>query len=372
MSKTILVIEDNKDNREILLEFLSAYGFDVVGAVDGKQGIDRYHSDQPDLVLCDVLLPKVNGFGVCQSIKEDENAVPVILMSALYKTHALQAEAKEKYGADEYILKPLNLVNLAKTICRLLDITKEDLEKAKESEKEPAGIPTEGSFSQFSAPLVLSEIFCKEKTGIMVCEGTAKKTVYFYEGVPIYITSDNPKETYGALMEADGLVTAEDRQAWETESQQSKVSLGNWLMTRKIITADQLTKYMLDEVHERLVDLITWFAGDFRFSLTDAFLKKIKRPPMAMSRSMYQGIKRGDFAGLISYRYIPFKNTIVNKIEQKLILVAELEMEGDDLETFALIDGEATLEQIIERTPQPLEDAYKVLFAMEMLGIITF
>ena len=73
MGKTVLVIEDNQDNRDIILEFLSAYGFDVLSAVDGQEGLDTFKTKKPDLVLSDVLLPKINGFGVCQSIKNDRS-----------------------------------------------------------------------------------------------------------------------------------------------------------------------------------------------------------------------------------------------------------------------------------------------------------
>ena len=372
MRKKILIIEDNKDNREILLEFLSAYGFDVAGAADGKEGLDNFIIEKPDLVLSDVLLPKVNGFGVCQTIKESPDRVPVILMSALYKTHALQSEAKEKYGADEYILKPLNLVNLATTICTLLGISKADLAAGREKAKSASGPPDEGSFSQFPAPLVLAYLYQNRHTGILSCSGKAKKTLYLHEGVPLYVNSDDPAETYTELMITEKVIAKDKMADLEARANSSQTPLSKLLLSEKVISGEQLTHFMLTEVHERLIDLVTWQDGTYKFASDDSFLKKVKRPPMAMARSIYHGIKRGDFSGFVAYRYIPFKEVVVQKNASNLVLVAELDMEAEDLETFALIDGEVNLSELLEQTPQPQERAYKVLFALEMLGIISF
>lgn len=373
MTKTVLVIEDNQDNREIILEFLSAYGFHVEYAIDGKEGIDKYNTINADLVLCDVLLPKVNGFSVCKTIKERNNPVPVILMSALYKTHALQAEAKEKYGADDYLLKPLNLVKLAEKICKFLDVSKESLEAEKiETKLGKPKVPDEGSFEEFLPPLVMKELYKTRRTGVMTCEGRLKKTIYIDEGIPIYINSDDPQETYLALLAKDDKITQQQREELEKETKSSKQPLSKLLISQKIITNKELADYMLAEVHERLIELITWSKGSYRFVENDSFLKKVKRPKMALWKSIYNGIKRADVIDFVMVYYKDLFDHPIQKEEDKLSRVAEVEMDSEDLEEFMLIDGEKTLKDILTESSRPNDELLKVIFSLDMIGILRF
>lgn len=374
MAKTVLVIEDNQDNREIILEFLSAYGFQVEYAIDGVEGVEKFNSVHSDLVLCDVLLPKVNGFSVCKEIKESKNPVPVILMSALYKTHALQAEAKQKYGADEYLLKPLNLVKLAQKICEFLKVSKESLEAEKEEEckLEIRGIPDKGTFDGFLPPLIFRDIYQKERTGILTCDGRQKKTTYIQEGVPIYVTSDDPEETYMALLVKDGKITSDQRLELEETSKTEKQPLGKLLISKKHITNKELADYMLAEVHERLIDLITWSEGSYQFAQTDSFLKKIKRPKMDLWKSIYLGIKRADVIDFVMTYYRDMFDNPIQKEEDKLNRVAEIGMEAEDLEEFMLIDGEKNLKDILATSPRPNDELLKVIFALDMVEVLRF
>lgn len=371
MGKTVLVIEDNQDNRDIILEFLSAFGFDVVSAVDGKEGLETFNAERPDLVLCDVLLPKVNGFGVCQAVKQNDAPKPVILMSALYKTHALQAEAKEKYGADDYMIKPLNLVALSNKILELLGTTKDELESEAKGKIRYSGPPESGTFDEFPGAVVLSHLHNHKVTGVLTCKGRCKKGVYIESGIPIYVNSDDPDETYARMMVADGKITEEQLDESAKKAKLAGTTLGRMLVTEGYLNSKELAEYMVNEVHERLIDLFGWTQGTYNYLEETSFLKKINRPPMDFAESLYKGIMRNDYIDYLKGRYNGKRNSVVNKIEDKLILVAEIGMEMDDLQTFAYIDGEKTLEQVISKSGREPKEAMKVIFTLEMLGIIT-
>jgi CheY-like chemotaxis protein len=366
-----LVIEDNKDNREIILDFLSAYGFSVLSAEDGEQGIQSYKTNHPDLVLCDVLLPKVNGFGVCEAIKNDDESVPVILMSALYKTHALQAEARDKYGADDYLLKPLNLVDLSERICGLLSVSKDSLkEPAAPCLTESAEVPDSGNFNEFPPPLILCRISSEKRTGIFHCQGAGKKTLYFHNGDPIYVTSDDPAENYIAMLVRDGKITKDQKEQAESESKEKRVPISKLLISDKIVSNADIAGYMIKEVHDRLTDLVTWKKGTYRFLPDESFLKKIKRPAMNLPQSVYAGITRANLKDYLAGRYSSLMNSIIHKNEEKLILVARLDMSNEDLETFVMIDGETTLASIINNSSGNSDQILKAIFTLEMLEII--
>ena len=373
MGKTVLVIEDNQDNRDIILEFLSAYGFDVLSAVDGQEGINIFMTNRPDLVLSDVLLPKVNGFGVCQTIKNDDNPVPVILMSALYKTHALQAEAREKYGADDYMLKPLNLVKLSERICKILKISKCELGKPEEksrAEEIEDGIPNSGSLKDVPAIYLITHYFQKKVTGILSCNDIYKKTLYYNKGLPIFVNSDNPTETYAALLVKEGLITEDQKTEYEAKAKAAKSTIGKELISGSVISNKELALVMNMEVEERLSDLVSWTDGTYSFAKGDSFLKKIKRPPMAFAKAVYKGIMQANLYDLVLKRYEKQTGNAVKKIEEKLMLVGEIDMDMVDLQTFALIDGEKTLAEIIIESGLDTDRVMKTVFSLEVLGII--
>ena len=106
MSKTILVVEDQADNRKILRDLLTNSGFKVLEAVNGLEGLHLAQSTIPDLILMDIQLPGIDGYEATRRIKNDENLrnIPVIVVTS----YALSGDAKKAFeaGCDAYVAKP--------------------------------------------------------------------------------------------------------------------------------------------------------------------------------------------------------------------------------------------------------------------------
>ena len=117
MSINILIIEDEVDIREGISEYLSEVGYEGKVASDGQEGIDLFRQNKFDLVLLDIMLPKINGFGVLSQIRETSN-VPVIMLTAMNDDYSQIMSFNEK--ADDYITKPFSVVILHKRIEALL------------------------------------------------------------------------------------------------------------------------------------------------------------------------------------------------------------------------------------------------------------
>ena len=113
MSTKILIVEDEIDIREGISEYLSEVGYDVMVAEDGQEGIDLFKSNEFDLVLLDIMLPKINGFGVLSQIREISD-VPVMMLTAMTDDYSQIISFNEK--ADDYITKPFSVVVLHKRI----------------------------------------------------------------------------------------------------------------------------------------------------------------------------------------------------------------------------------------------------------------
>jgi len=122
MPGKILVADDSPNIREILKISLESDGYTVVLAEDGESALSVVASEKPDLLIMDVMMPKVNGFQVCRRVKTDRatHDVPVIMLTA--KSAQQDVFWGKDCGADEYMTKPFSTKELVKTIDRLLKV----------------------------------------------------------------------------------------------------------------------------------------------------------------------------------------------------------------------------------------------------------
>ena len=122
--KTILLVEDNEDNRIVYSTILKHFGYNVTEAWNGEEGISKARSGKPDLILMDISIPIIDGWEATQVLKHDPATkhIPIIALSA----HAL-AGAREKAlaaGCDEFDTKPVEFERLVATMRRVLTARK--------------------------------------------------------------------------------------------------------------------------------------------------------------------------------------------------------------------------------------------------------
>src|SRR5262245_57512304 len=108
----ILIVDDNETNRDILATRLAKHGFDLTQAGDGEEALAAARAQLPDLVLLDVMMPKLDGFEVCRCLKGDASMpfTPIILITA--KADSKDIVAGLEAGADEYLTKPIDQLAL--------------------------------------------------------------------------------------------------------------------------------------------------------------------------------------------------------------------------------------------------------------------
>lgn len=117
MKINILIVEDEKEIREGVSEYLSEVGYNVISAEDGMQAIELFKNSKIDLVILDIMLPKANGFVVLNKIRQESN-VPVIMLTAMSDDYTQIMSFDEE--ADDYITKPFSIIVLHKRIEALL------------------------------------------------------------------------------------------------------------------------------------------------------------------------------------------------------------------------------------------------------------
>ena len=108
--KTVLIVEDEKNIVDILRFNLMREGYRSLEAYDGEDGLHKARSENPDLILLDVMLPKMNGCDVCRTLRQEGNNVPVIILTA--REEEADKVLGLEIGADDYITKPFSMREL--------------------------------------------------------------------------------------------------------------------------------------------------------------------------------------------------------------------------------------------------------------------
>jgi DNA-binding response OmpR family regulator len=116
----ILIIEDELDLIEALKLRLDANGYEVIYSIDGSDGLNRARTENPDLIILDIWLPKLDGYKICRMLKFDEKYqnIPIIMLTA--KVQQADIRQGKEAGADAYLTKPYKAEDLLNKIRELL------------------------------------------------------------------------------------------------------------------------------------------------------------------------------------------------------------------------------------------------------------
>jgi CRP-like cAMP-binding protein/CheY-like chemotaxis protein len=172
MQKTILVIDDNTDLRENTAEILDLAGYKTLTAENGKRGVDVATKEKPHLIVCDIMMPELDGYGVLHLLKKnpDTQNIPFIFLTA--KTERSDFRKGMEMGADDYVTKPFEDIEL-------LNAIEVRLRKAEVMEANYA--PTAQGLSQFVRDVKDSGLL-KELSTQYSIEDYSKKQMLYQEG----------------------------------------------------------------------------------------------------------------------------------------------------------------------------------------------
>ena len=120
MAKVLLIVEDDPKDLVLTRDLLQSSGFTTIEATGGEQGVELAKAKKPDLILMDIMMPKVDGYTACHEIKMDKatQAIPVVMLTSL--DYELNKVLGKGMGAAEYITKPVDRQKLLDVISRFL------------------------------------------------------------------------------------------------------------------------------------------------------------------------------------------------------------------------------------------------------------
>jgi len=331
----ILIIDDDPVNVKILGDFLLRKGFEVDRANDGEQALARVERQRPDLVLLDVLLPKINGLDLCRRIKKAQNPPPVFLMSAVYRSPSIQRDAQAEYGADAYFVKPFRMQDLWRHIEERLGVRRPD-----------GGAPLEGDLAAVGLPRLLVTLHAAEETGALKLEHLrVERILYLERGLPIAVESNLRSEKFEQFLQEHAvspelLADAEERASWERR-----------------------------HVEERMVACFLMREGTFEFVPAATPRPELPRAEVPVPQLVLEGVRRHLPLLELSHEIELLRRRVVHATPDAAAALMGIRLADEQARVLAAIDGHSTVEDIITRTGLPSPTAMQILFGFILLGV---
>jgi CheY-like chemotaxis protein len=118
----VLVVDDNEQNLELIQAYLEDLDCETLAAYDGQQALDMIAQNPPDLVLLDIMMPKMSGFEVCKRVKNDPKTseIPIIMVTALHEFGDIERAIDA--GTDDFLSKPVNKLELTTRVKTMLKL----------------------------------------------------------------------------------------------------------------------------------------------------------------------------------------------------------------------------------------------------------
>lgn len=201
MKKLILLIEDDRIVRENTAELLQFANYDVITATNGISGVKKALKNQPDIIICDIMMPKLDGYGVYKLLYSNDkcNSIPFIFLSS--KSNHIDRRKGMELGADDYLTKPFDESELLTAI----EIRLKKASQKKETQSLVSSSSENGSFAKVKNLNELTKILSNRKThtynkgDTLFCEGNISNH--------IYLVKEGLIKTYKNTSEGKELIT---------------------------------------------------------------------------------------------------------------------------------------------------------------------
>ncbi len=336
--KRILIIEDNKDVRENMADILELAGYSIATAPDGEIGVERAREIRPDLIVCDIMMPKLDGYGVLKMLNNDEETAgtPFIFLTA--KSEKTEMRKGMNLGADDYLTKPFEEHELIEAIeCRI----KKNEFLHRKVRKDIGGIH---QFLEDASDYLNIENIAKrynekeyEKKEFLFMEGDAAHTLYFVQQgvIKTYKSTESGKELVTGLHKPGDFIgqlslLSPDGQYLETavvlekaevfgipKEQFTQLVYGNKEVAQKFIG---LISNNLIEVQDKLVDMAY---SSVRKRVAKTLLSMQEKGIIKTGGNEGLDVPREDFAGMIGTATETAIRTLTDFREEGLITMGK-------------------------------------------------
>lgn len=331
--KKILIIEDNQDVRENTAEILELANYKVIQAENGKIGVEMAQKDMPDLIICDIMMPVLDGYGVIHLLNKSQSAasIPFIFLTA--KSERPDFRKGMEMGADDYITKPFDDVELLKAVESRLkknEILKAEFSKSVDGlNKFFDEVKKVDDLKKLSVDRRIKPIKKKE---IIFSEGNNPNYLFFLSKgkVKTYKTHEYGKELITALYKEGDFfgytVLLEDQPYSETAEalEDSEICLIPKedffaLMYSNIHIMKIFAKMLTDNIVEKEKQLVTLAYSSVRKRVAEALILLQNRFETTKDKNFSISISRDDLANIVGTATESLIRTLSDFKEEKLV-----------------------------------------------------
>ncbi|MEN8159935.1 MAG: response regulator, partial [Myxococcota bacterium] len=260
MAATILCADDDRHYCQILSRALGQAGYRVELAHDGETALRRIQELDPALVTLDVMLPRLDGFGVLERLRSDGalRETPVMLMSGCTFTDESASRARQ-FAAAALLTKPVPLDEL---LALIAEHARQGASKRDAAKAAALG----GRFDEIPFAAFLHHLHGLRASGVLAVEdGQKKKQVQVRDGIPVAVRSNLVTETLGELLVASGKITPDVLHASLTRVKAGEGLMGQVLVAMQMLDEEDLAVALNRQGEEKLVEVFAWSQGRAKF-----------------------------------------------------------------------------------------------------------
>lgn len=333
----ILLIEDNEALRENTAEILSLANYDITTAENGKIGVEKAIANPPDLIVCDIMMPVLDGYGVYQIISKHPNLqhIPFIFLSA--KSERTDLRKGMEMGADDYITKPFSdseLINAIRARLEKLRIQQQQGGKAIETWYQI--VSDLGNKDEMHKALENHDIIEFKKKQVIYAEGQHPNKLYYIQAgkVKIFKTSDTGKELITGLLSAGdffGHIPLLENGVYEEFAETLEESSIRVIPRKEfetLLTTNQeialkVIKLLANNIAEKEHQLVALAYHSLRKRVADALLNLKKKYTKEGDELFSMSISREDLANIAGTATESLIRTLSDFKNEKLIEIKD-------------------------------------------------
>jgi CheY-like chemotaxis protein/tetratricopeptide (TPR) repeat protein len=280
---TILIVDDDKHTRALLERIVrfdgrlsGIPGLKILQAADGEEGLKLFEAEKPDVVVTDLLMPRLDGFKLCQAVRERDpkRTVGLLVVSGVYRDKNVAVQLKQEFGADFYT-KPYQIKDLVTQLARILIKPAATSAAAPGASPPPPAPPPpvpaderprQGGFADTPLPRLLLDLYEGRATGILeMRRGRIEKRIDLVVGHPVAVSSNQRHEMLGHFLVRRKVITEEQhQQALERASNEGE-KIGEALREMKLLGPADLLKQLTAQARFKITGALRWPDGAWSF-----------------------------------------------------------------------------------------------------------
>jgi CheY-like chemotaxis protein/curved DNA-binding protein CbpA len=402
-----MIVDDDKNISQILYTALNAKGYHTSVAKNGEDALKKFEQEKPNLILLDVLLPRINGWEVCKKIREisDGEETKIIIMTALYKSMKHRSDSIYKYGADEFVEKPFQLSELMEIIREMIgegelpevnpDVVIDPDEEASRNRviasddttigtikksKKPSAAPKkekdlqfEGLLAEFPLPQLIHSFYTIKETGILFLkrEGVEKE-IAIKDGYPVSIKSTIDDEKLGNFLVKLGKITQEECLDSLKLMKTNKRLQGVTLVEMGLITPQELSEFLRLQAREKLYEAFAWEDGEYKFGIDASVTGDISTFDMSPATVIFEGIKKKFSLDRLRKELDQFHMKYVVQGKNLFYRFQDLQLSKEEKKIKEFIEGDRMVGEVLSLSEMDLIKTYQLLYTLSITEMIEF